>query len=207
VLGVGLLVLLIRVVAVRAYLMPSRAMEDTLLAGDYLLVETLSRGATVPFTGWRLPALGRLRVGDVVVFASPGDPERCYAKRCVALPGQVVEVRDKAVYVDGVRWSEPPHGKHVDPRILKADQSPRDNLSPRTVPAEALFVLGDNRDNSRDSRHWGFLPEESVVGTAVLVYWSCQPDSTPGSGWRILLARLRSLPDRIRWGRAGHWVR
>lgn len=207
VLGLGLLALLLRVVAVQAYLVPSRAMEDTLLAGDYLLVETLSRGATVPFTRFRLPALGRIRAGDVVIFASPSDPQRYYAKRCVALPGQVVELRDKAVYVDGVRWSEPSHGKHVDPRILKSDQSPRDNLAPRTVPAEALFVLGDNRDNSRDSRHWGFLPEESVVGIATLIYWSCQPDLAPGSGWREILGRVRSLPSRIRWGRAGGWVR
>ncbi len=206
VLYLALVVAAVRVIAYRAYLVPSRAMEDTLLDGDYVLVETVSCGATVPFTHWRLPGLGRIRAGDVVVFLQPNDPQqRLYVKRCLALPGQTVEIRDKRVYVDGEPCAEPMGVKHTDGRVLPVTNGPRDNLGPRPVPAGSLFVMGDNRDNSRDSRHWGFLDEDRVVGTATRVYWSCLPD-TAGGSWTAVWSSLISLPGRIRWGRIGHPV-
>jgi signal peptidase I len=185
---------------------PSTSMEDTLLLGEYLLVDKLSYGPRVPFTDLRLPVLARPGQGDVVVFESPPDPVRLFAKRCMATAGQTVEIRDKAVYVDGERLPDPPLSKYMDAAILPAGRNPRDNLGPQRVPENCLFVMGDNRDNSRDSRHWGVLPLERVVGKVLCVYWSCAPGDAglpagPGpSGW---LAEVRSLPERVRWQRLG----
>ncbi len=195
-LGAAALAVAARLFVIQGFRIPSRSMEDSLLLGECLLVEKFSFGAPIPFTAWRLPALARPAPGDLVVFRYPADPERVYVKRCVAAAGQVVEVRDKAVYVDGDRLPDPPLSKYEDPQILPASQAPRDNLGPRRVPAGHLFVMGDNRDHSRDSRHWGFLPEELVIGRAWCVYWSCAPASP------VDQADL-GLPERIRWHRLG----
>lgn len=203
--GIGLAILL-RTFFVQAYLVPSRAMEDTLLAGDYLLIDKFTYGIQLPFANWRLPGLAQPQVGEIVVFKAPLDPQRLYAKRCVAVPGQVVEIRDKVVYVDGKRLVDPPHSKYLDARILPASQSPRDNWGPQVVPPGAYFVIGDNRDSSRDSRHWGFLPATAIVGRVVCVYWSCEPDRSALGGWAGRWRRLTTLPQRIRWHRLGNWV-
>lgn len=207
VLGVVGLALLLRVFLVQAYLIPSRSMEDTLLVGDYLLVDKFTYGALVPFTRSRLPGLREPRPRDVLVFRYPLDPERIYIKRCIAVAGQVVEIRNKVMYVDGGRVIDPAYSKYVDARILPSARSPRDNYGPEKVPDGTLFVVGDNRDNSRDSRHWGFLPKEQVVGRALCVYWSCEPDyDAEQAGLSRALPRLVSLPQRIRWSRLGNWV-
>lgn len=206
--GAAALAVAARLFAVQGFRVPSRSMEDSLFLGECLLVEKLSLGAPIPFTAARLPGLGSPAAGDLVVFRYPPDPERVYIKRCVALAGQVVEIRDKAVYVDGQRLPDPPLSKHEDRRILPASQGTRDHLEPRQVPPGHLFVMGDNRDYSRDSRHWGFLPEELVIGTAWGVYWSCVPASPvdyadisglPGA----LVGGVLNLPGRLRWHRLG----
>ena len=145
----------------------------------------------------------------------PGDPlrdldwkayaksDRLYVKRCLAVAGQVVEIRDKVVYVDGERQVDPPFSKYVDSRIFPAVRTARDNLAPRSVPTGSIFVVGDNRDNSRDSRHWGFLPLDLVVGRALFVYWSAAPlPTSAASVWQ----RIWDLGARIRWQRVGVWV-
>jgi len=126
----------------QGYTIPSLSMEDTLLLGDCVLVEKTSAALPKP--------------GDVVVFESPEDPDRTFIKRCVAVAGQRIEVRDKVLFVDGERLPDPRFSKYLDARILPETRGQRDNLSARTVPAGHVFVMGDNRDNSRDSRHWGF---------------------------------------------------
>ncbi|MEW6750778.1 MAG: signal peptidase I [Candidatus Latescibacterota bacterium] len=201
------LALVLRVFVVQAFRVPSRAMEDTLLAGDYLLVEKVSYGAALPFTSWRLPGLSRPARGDVVVFHCPPEPERVYAKRCVAVGGQVVEVRNKVIYVDGERILDPPFSKYVDARIIPGPENPRDNCGPVPVPEGSIFVVGDNRDNSRDSRHWGVVSQAALVGRAAVLYWSCEPlgADDPGAS-PSLLRRVLSLPGRVRWGRVGEWV-
>lgn len=210
--GAAAIAVAARLFVVQGFHIPSRSMEDSVLLGDCLLVDKFSFGAPVPFTGLRLPPRCRPAPGDLVVFRYPPDPQRVYLKRCIAVAGQVVEIRDKVVYVDGNRFPDPPLSKYADARILPSSQVPRDNLEPRQVPAGQLFVMGDNRDHSRDSRHWGFLPLELVVGRAWCVYWSCAPagpvDWADLSGLpRALAARALSLPERIRWDRLGSQLR
>jgi signal peptidase I len=168
----------------QGYTIPSRSMEDTLLLGDCVLVEKVSAAPPQP--------------GDVIVFESPEDPDRAFIKRCVAIAGQRVEVRDKVIYVDGERHPDPRFSKYLDARILPATRGDRDNLSARTVPAGHLFVMGDNRDNSRDSRHWGFLSTDAIIGRPLVIYFSAEP-SSDSSG-------LSSLFGRIRWERIGSGV-
>ena len=191
-----------------SYRIPSRSMEDTLLYGDYLLIEKLSYGAEIPFMKLRLPEVRTPRPGDVVIFRAP-DSHRLYAKRCIAVGGQRVEVRRKVLYVDGARLQDPPFSKYLDPRVFEASRTPRDNMGPLDVPDGHLFLVGDNRDNSRDSRHWGSLPSELAVGRALLVYWSSEPE-VPGRGDEnapgFLFDSVRSLPSRIRWSRLGRAV-
>ena len=169
----------------QGYTIPSRSMEDTLLLGECVLVEKMS--SAVP------------QSGEIVVFQSPEDSERAYIKRCVAVAGQQIEIRDKVILVDGDRLPDPRFSKYLDARIVPAARGPRDNLAPQTVPAGQVFVMGDNRDNSRDSRHWGLLATDAVIGRPVFIYFSAEPPAE-GAG---LLQRLTTLPGRIRWGRIG----
>jgi signal peptidase I len=194
--------LLIKIFLIQAFRTPSRSMEDSLLVGDFLLVDKFTYGAPLPFISLRLPALAHPRIGDIVVFKYPLDPERVYIKRCIATEGQVVEVRNKVVYVDGSRAQDPPYSKYEDARIFSSSQNPRDNFGPQRIPEDYLFVMGDNRDNSRDSRHWGLLPRDLVIGKALCIYWSCEPGVSPG----LLVDQVASLPQRIRWKRLGDWV-
>ena len=176
----------------QGYRIPSRAMEDSLLVGDLLLVDKLSYGLRLPFTTWRLPPLRGPSPGDIVAFENPSDPTRVLVKRCIAVADQTVEVRNKVVYVDGERLPDPTFSKYVDARILPS-RDPRDNLSPRTISAGSIFVMGDNRDNSRDSRHWGVLSVGRLLGRGLFVSWSSEPDLAGQSG-------------RGRWSRLGYQV-
>ena len=180
------LALIIRTGVVQAFYIPSGSMEDTLLVGDYLLANKFIYGAPIdiPGTGislFRLPGLRDPEPGDIVIFRSPVDPDRDLIKRCVAVGGQVVEVVDKVLYVDGVRFEDPPLAKYADRRTYPATVSPRDNYGPHTVPPDHFFMMGDNRDNSADSRFYGAVPGELVEGKAILLYWSWE--SGKGVRW------------------------
>ncbi len=184
----------------QTFRMPSRSMENTLLAGDYLLVDKFSFGSRSPFSRIHFPGLKTPAPGDILVFNYPLDPRRTYAKRCIATAGQTVEIRNKVVYVDGERSRDPSYSKYLDPRVLLASADPRDNFGPKQVPEKFVFVLGDNRDNSRDSRHWGMLPVDLIVGRPLCIFWSCEPDY--GSGRSAFAAFLQG----IRWKRLGRFV-
>ena len=198
-----LLAVVVKTFFIQAFRVPSRSMEDSLLAGDYLLADKITYGPLFPGIDWQLPAISPLQSGDVLLFRYPLDTERIYVKRCVATAGQVVEVRNKVLYVDGVRSPDPPYSKFLDAHIFTPAQNRRDNFGPFEVPAGSIFVLGDNRDNSRDSRHWGALPVRLVVGRALLVYWSCELPPAPGLDDSITAGSI----GRIRWDRLGAWVR
>ncbi|MGB0605619.1 MAG: signal peptidase I [Candidatus Latescibacterota bacterium] len=188
--------------AATVYRVPSRAMEDTLQVGDYLLLDKLRYGPQLPFGLGALPGFGEVEVGDLVVFQLPEDPDRVYIKRCIATSGQVVEIINKAAFVDGIRVADPAFSKFIDVRIRSRPNDTRDNLPPVEVPEGALFLLGDNRDNSRDSRSWGTVPLRYVMGRGVAVLFSVHPEEGEGSGWKGLLG----LPARVRWGRIGTWL-
>jgi len=191
---------LLRVFVVSAYRVNSSSMEGTLLTGDYIFVNKLA------YEYGTQPA-----IGDVIVFKYPNNPEKDYIKRIVALQGQEVQVADKVLYVDGVVAPIPPNTQHIDKRIIPGDLSFRDNFGPYQVPPESYFVVGDNRDDSRDSRFWGSVPYDHIKGKAVFVYFSWEPHDNP-PGWEfpyvINLVQwvghfMYNFPTHIRWARLG----
>ena len=178
--------ILLRLFVVSAYRISSASMEDSLYEGDYIFVNKLA------YEFDKCP-----QVGDVIVFQYPNNPEKDFIKRIVALPGQMVQVADKVVYVDGEVAMIPANSKNVDKRIIPGDLSFRDNFGPYEVPVGEYFVMGDNRDDSRDSRFWGAVPEENIRGKALFIYWSWEPDpEAPGWG-------LYNTPSHVRWSRVG----
>jgi signal peptidase I len=169
------LTLLLRVFVVQAFRIPSGSMLETLQIGDFLFVNKFEYGAKIPFTDWRLPGIGQPEPGHVIVFQYPQDPSKDYIKRCVATGGQTIQMRDKILFRDGVQIDEE-YAVHGDPQIRPAEYDTRDNFGPTTVPANALFMLGDNRDYSHDSRYWGQVDFELVKGRAMFIYWSWNRD-------------------------------
>jgi signal peptidase I len=163
-----LLALVIRAFVVQAFKIPSGSMLETLQIGDHLLVNKFIYGVKIPFTHVYVLDITDPERGDVVVFEYPEDPSVDYIKRVVGEPGDLIEIRDKQVYVNGDPLDEP-YKQHTDPHI---QNSPRDNFGPYTVPEGQYFMMGDNRDESYDSRFWGPVAEESVVGLAWRIYWS-----------------------------------
>jgi signal peptidase I len=150
-------------------------MQDTLLVGDFLFVNKFEYGPKIPFTHIRLPGLRPPKRGDVIVFQFPQDPTKDYIKRAIATGGETIELVNKQVRVDGRPLKEP-YAIHSDPSALREGYSPRDNYGPFTVGKGQLFMMGDNRDNSHDSRFWGPLDMDLVKGRAMFLYWSWDPD-------------------------------
>jgi signal peptidase I len=165
----------LRAFVIQAFRIPSESMRDTLLVGDFLFVNKFEYGPKVPFTHVRLPGLHPPRRGDVIVFQFPQDPSKDFIKRCIATGGETVEVKEKQVYVNGRKLDEP-YARHTDPNIRPAGFDFRDNFGPFTVPKGEMFMMGDNRDNSNDSRYWGTLPMDLVKGRAMFLYWSWDGD-------------------------------
>jgi signal peptidase I len=210
-----LLFLFVRAFLVEAFKIPSGSMEQTLLVGDFLLVNKMVYGAEVPFTGRHLPAIREPERGDVIVFQWPEDPTKNFVKRLVGLPGDTLAMHDGVLTLNGVAQSER-YVRHTDPgadpsqeefRWQRAFLVPtaeastgyhpsRNNWGPLVVPEKSYFVLGDNRDNSLDSRYWGFVPDSLVRGRPMFVYYSYAPDSSDFS-WAT----------RIRWSRLGERIR
>jgi len=170
-----ILALFIRTFIVQAFKIPSGSMEKTLLIGDHILVNKFAYGVRNPFTRTLWIPGGKIKRGDVIVFIFPLDPSKDFIKRVIGIGGDTVQIINKKVYVDGKLFHDPPGVIHLDPRILPASVSPRDNFGPIKVPKGDLFVMGDNRDESYDSRFWGFVPVKNVLGRAFLIYWSWNP--------------------------------
>jgi len=164
-----LLALGLRTFVVQAFKIPSESMYPTILVGDHVLVNKCLYGFRVPFTGARLLALREVRRGDVVVFPYPPDPSVDFIKRVVAVGGDVVEVRGKRLLIGG-RPADDPHAFLAEQGL--GSLAGRDEFGPFTVPPGTVFVMGDNRDNSRDSRFWGPVTVSSIKGKAMFIYWS-----------------------------------
>ncbi len=169
------LTLFLRAFVIQAFRIPSESMCDTLLVGDFLFVNKFDLGAKIPFTHVRLPGLQAPHRGDVIVFQFPPDPSKDFIKRCIATAGQTLEMRHKDVYVDGQKLAEP-YIKHIRDDEEPEGYSPRDNYKPPTVPPGELFMMGDNRDNSYDSRFWGTVKMDLVKGRAMFIYFSTSGD-------------------------------
>ncbi|MDF1578117.1 MAG: signal peptidase I [Desulfobulbales bacterium] len=166
-----LLALFIRAFVVQAFKIPSGSMIPTLLIGDHILVSKFIYGLRNPFTGTVLIPVREPARLDVVVFKFPLNPSQDFIKRVIALPGDTVAIINKEVFVNGARLENDP-GVHDNDHVIPAENSPRDNFGPVTVPAGSLFVMGDNRDNSHDSRFWGFVDFKDLKGKAFVLYWS-----------------------------------
>jgi signal peptidase I len=210
-----LLFFFVRAFFVEAFKIPSGSMEHTLLPGDFLLVDKLAYGPEVPFTKLRIPGWRSPQRGDVVVFQFPLDPSENYVKRLVGLPGDTLAMREGTLVRNGLPVREP-YVLHVDPGMDRfneqfgwqrpylvrtaearfADHPSRNNWGPLVVPARSYFVLGDNRDNSNDSRYWGFVPMENVKGRPFVIYYSYAPDSA-GNFSFVSGIRWQRLGDRI----------
>ncbi len=191
-----LLALFIRTFIVQAFKIPSGSMIPTLLIGDHILVNKFIYGIKNPLTGKVLIPIKEPQPGDIVVFRYPLNPSQDYIKRVIGIEGDTIEVVDKTVFVNGKPFDDT-YGVHLDDTILPRGLQPRDNFGPVTVPADSLFVMGDNRDNSADSRFWGFVPLKELRGKAFILYWSWDI----GNSW-YSPARFGS----IRWGRIGDLV-
>ncbi|MGE0359612.1 MAG: signal peptidase I [Vicinamibacterales bacterium] len=195
-----ILALFIRTFVVQAFKIPTGSMEPNLLVGDHLLVNKFVFAPAASGVERALLPMRGVERGDVVVFKYPEDPERDFIKRIVGLPGETIEVKGTQVLVNGTAIAQPfahfllPH----DPNTPASEGDPRERFGPVTVPAGHYFAMGDNRDNSQDSRYWGFLPGHYIKGRALMIYWSFasgddgsgSPGGFAGTRWSRLLHQI-----------------
>lgn len=166
-----ILALFIRTFVVQAFKIPSGSMIPTLLIGDHILVNKFSYGIKNPFSGATWISIGTPEQFDVIVFKYPENPSLDFIKRVVGVGGDRVEIKNKKIFVNGKPITVE-NAVTLDSKIFKGPTPPRDNYGPITVPQDSLFVMGDNRDNSHDSRFWGFVDLKAVKGKAFMLYWS-----------------------------------
>jgi signal peptidase I len=182
-----LLALVIRTLVVQAFTIPSGSMMDTLLVGDYILVNKFLYGPELPLTDVRVPGLRDPERGDIIVFKYPQDEKRDFIKRIVAGPGETVQVKGSQVFIDGKPLGEPYVRRHDSPAPGggQAYCGYAYGCEPTVVPPDSYFVMGDNRDNSQDSRYWGFVKRDKIKGKAFLIYWSWDSDRHWLRWWRL----------------------
>ena len=204
-----ILALFIRTFVVQAFKIPTGSMEPNLLVGDHLLVNKFVFSPVMSPTEKQLLPMRDIRRTDVIVFKFPEEPERDFIKRVIGLPGDTVELRSRQVYINGQKLEEPyahymfPAGDENGPATFDV----RERYGPVTVPEGHYFMMGDNRDNSQDSRYWGFLPEHYVKGRALMIYWSFdQPAGEQPAGVSGVLRLFTSIFTGTRWGRLLHQI-
>ncbi|MDZ4164124.1 MAG: signal peptidase I [Smithellaceae bacterium] len=184
-----LIALFIRSFIVQAFKIPSGSMLPTLQIGDHILVSKFSYGIKIPFTRKILIPTGKPQREDILVFVYPEDPSKDFIKRVIAIAGDTVRIIDKKLYINGEPYADP-HGSFTDMTIIPGDVQPRDNYGPTKIPPGHVFVMGDNRDHSYDSRFWGFVRLDDTVGKAFIIYWSWNRDDFA-----------------VRWNRLGNILR
>jgi signal peptidase I len=213
-----ILALFIRTFVVQAFKIPTGSMEENLLIGDHLLVNKFVFGASQTGAERALLPIGTIARRDIIVFKYPEEPDRDFIKRVIGLPGETVEVREKKVYINGtalvepyVHFLAPPSGPSEFHEVTSFDV--RERYGPVTVPPNHYFVMGDNRDNSQDSRYWGFLPRELIKGKSLVIYWSYQAeredyqDESAGATLKGLVSVFAHFFTRTRWDRMFHQTR
>jgi len=165
-----LLALFIRTFVVQAFKIPSGSMEPTLLVGDHILVNKFIYGIKIPFVRTTLIPISEPDRGDVIVFIYPVDKSKDFIKRVIGLPGDTIRIQGTKIFINGKVY-EDPHGFYTP--LSRSDNLDRSQgFGPVPVPQGSYFVMGDNRDQSYDSRFWGFVPEEAIKGKAFIIYWS-----------------------------------
>lgn len=166
-----ILAMLIRAYIIQAFKIPSGSMTPTLLIGDHILVNKFLYGTKIPFSGKRVFMFKKPERGDIMVFKCPENPSKDFIKRVVAVEGDVIESKNKIIHVNGSKVNEP-YARHTDSSMRPMGIEPRDNFGPVIVPKNKYFVMGDNRDQSYDSRYWGYVDIKDVKGKALILYWS-----------------------------------
>ena len=212
-----ILALFIRTFVVQAFKIPTGSMEENLLIGDHLLVNKFAFGPTASAAEKAVLPIADIKRGDVLVFKFPVEPERDFIKRVVGLPGETVEVKERKIYINGAPVDDS-HAHYLLP-ASSADYHEvtsydvRERYGPVTVPPNHYFVMGDNRDNSQDSRYWGFLPRDLVKGKALVIYWSYESerdeyeDESAGATVRNIASVFTHFFTRTRWSRMLHQIR
>jgi len=183
-----LLAVLLKTFVFQLFKIPSGSMEPTLLVGDQLVVSKFAYGISIPFIDMTVWEGREPQRGDVIVFKFPKDPSTDFIKRVIAVGGETVEIQAKKILIEGEEIADP-WGMYDESRILPARFYERDYFGPVTVPEGHLFVMGDNRDNSHDSRFWGFVNVDAVRGKAWVIYWSWD--------WDVLKLRRGRLAMKI----------
>jgi signal peptidase I len=204
-----ILALFIRTFVVQAFKIPTGSMEPNLLVGDHLLVNKFVFAPTAADAERGVLPIRDIRRGDVVVFKFPEEPERDFIKRVIGLPGETVELRARQIFINGARVEEPyahymfPQGQDDEHGMFDV----RERYGPVTVPQGHFFMMGDNRDNSQDSRYWGFLPAHYVKGRALMIYWSFeQPAGAQPEGITAIIHTVTSIFTGTRWNRLLHQI-
>ncbi len=180
-----ILALFVRTFIIQAFKIPSGSMKNTLQIGDHILVNKFLYGVKLPFTMTTIIPYKKPQRGDIVVFKFKEDPKKDFIKRTIGVPGDVIEIKNKEIHVNKKRL-EQDYAIYTDLHIIPKAMQPRDNFGPVTVPEDSIFVMGDNRDHSYDSRFWGFVDLKDVKGKAFIIYWSWDNDNFG-----------------VRWGRIG----
>ena len=212
-----ILALFVRTWVFQAFKIPTGSMEQNLLIGDHLVVNKFLFAPTATGLERALLPVTDIKRGDVIVFKYPEEPERDFVKRVIGLPGETLEVREKRVYINGQRIDEPyvfylePPGQMTGQHEATAFDL-RERYGPVVIPPDSYFMMGDNRDNSQDSRYWGFLPRSYVKGRALMVYWSFESgrEDYRDDGLGATIGRLASVVvhffTRTRWDRLLHQI-
>ena len=182
-----ILAMLIRTYIIQAFKIPSGSMIPTLLVGDHILVNKFLYGTKIPFSGKRAFMFKKPERGDIIVFKYPENPSKDFIKRVVAAEGDVIESKNKMIHVNGNKVNEP-YAQHTDSSMRPMGIEPRDNFGPVIVPKNKYFVMGDNRDQSYDSRYWGYVDIKDVKGKALILYWSWDTEKS----W-VRFGRIGSL--------------
>jgi len=180
-----LIAFFIRTFVVQAFKIPSGSMKPTLLIGDHILVSKFIYGVKIPYFRKTLIPVRDPQRGEIIVFIYPEDRSKDFIKRVIGVGGDTIEIRNKKIFLNGMPY-EDKHGVYVDDFVIPGAIQPRDNFGPVTVPKGTVFAMGDNRDQSYDSRFWGFVDLKDVMGKAYIIYWSWDKEN-----------------NSVRWNRLG----